>query len=225
MTTTDREFLLAERERIDQQLKNPPCGEYSFDMAIRLPEQPWQDTPQGWFASWYWPLPVFDDQEPVWTGNEFDEEHPGSDLGYLNWQGLPRDLPEVYGGKFPPGNKYYVPTGKVIVRAPGPGRIWFSGNTNYGWTVRLDHGSYVGFPLNTYLTHMSKLFVPTHEGKDGPYIYAGQALGVCGEGGTDRNHVHFEMWDFSMGSQWGRPGTPIDPKLYLPHFGRVVQEI
>ena len=195
-----------------------------FDLAIRLPAKPWYETPMGRFAGFVNPLPVFNGQEPVDTGNDFDEEHPAVDLGYVNQHKLLKQAPQVFGGATTlKVGKFFVPSNSVMVVATGPGRIWFSGKTNYGWTVRIDHGTYCKIPVNSYVTHMSKLLVPEHNGPDGPQLYAGQPIGICGEGGTNANHVHFELWDFSTGPKWNRPGTPLDPRLYLPHFGFIIQ--
>lgn len=192
------------------------------EMIYRTPSEPWWETPKGRFGGFVNPLPEFKGQMPVDTGNDFDEEHPAVDLGYDNEYKLLKQEPQVFGGLLNVG-KYFVPSGVVLVRAAGPGRIWFSGHTKYGWTVRIDHGTYCKIPVNTYVTHMASLLVPEHEGVDGPYVYAGQPLGICGDGDTRANHVHFEIWDFSTGPAWNRPGTPLDPRLYLPHFWTVVQ--
>jgi len=196
----------------------------SESLILLPPKKPWWETPLGQFAGFVNPLPMFHGREPIDTGNDFDEEHPAVDLGYENEYKLLKQDPQVYGGADAiKTGKYYVPSDVVLVRAPGPGRIWFSGETNFGFTVRIEHSTYTKIPTNTYVTHMSSLLVPEWNGKNGPFVYAGQPIGICGAGPTHANHVHFEIWDFSTGPKWNRPGTPLDPRLYLPHFWTVVQ--
>jgi hypothetical protein len=218
--TTDREFLCDMHVAIEEQLTMPPgVG----DLVLELPQELPTEAPMGQWSGWVSPAPVYQGHEPVLTGNEFDEDHPGRDIAYLNWTGLPSHAPEIYGGPDPPDNRYYVPTGTIPLVAPGPGHIWYSKKTSMGWTVRLDHHDWTGLLLNSYVTHMSKLFVPEWDGGGGgPYVYAGQPLGLIGAGPTSANHIHMELWVFGEGKKWDRPGIPIDPKLYLPHWGRLL---
>lgn len=209
----DRECLTSLESQIATQLQSPSGDR--FDVAFKLPAEAWWETPKGWFPGWFNPLPIFENNEPVVTRGPSDTHKNAADIAYFNWLGMPSSDPQVFGGR--DDDKYLCPTDTVIVYAPGPGRIWSSGYDEHGWHVRLDHGSYAGFPLNTFMTHMLKLFVPEHEGADGPFVDAGQPLGVCGAGNTHANHVHFAMYDFSDGS------PSMDPTLYLPHFGRIVQ--
>lgn len=197
------------------------------DLLLRLPVEPATETPKGDFSGWVWPMGVFQDQEPVWTGNSWGPDHWGSDLAYLNWlvDLLPQNYPEVYGGLDGAlgHNRYFVPTGKIPALAVGPGRVWFAGETEWGWTVRIDHGDHAGILLNSYVTHMSRMFVDPWPGKGGGQpLYAGQEIGIVGEGPTERNHVHLELWEFGVPNPTDRPGLPLDPRLYLPHFGRRV---
>jgi murein DD-endopeptidase MepM/ murein hydrolase activator NlpD len=211
---TDREFLRRQYGAINGQLQTAPSAE--GDLVMNWPELLPTDAPRGQWSGWVNPLPVYDGREPVVTGNEFDAEHSGRDMAYLNTEGLSPNPPEVYGGIN--DDRYYVPSNAIPVVAPGAATIWYSKLTAQGWTVRLDHHDWAGLLLNTYLTHMSELFVPLHPaGGGGPYVYAGQPLGYVGAGPTNANHLHFEMWSFDSS-----PREALDPALYLPHWGKAV---
>jgi len=227
MTMTDRQFITAMETQCIAQLETDPCqgcgdpdsqiGQAAFDFA----KDP-SGTPKGNFYGWYWPMPYFNDGYPVITGNEFGPEHLGRDIALLNKTGDKGRPPEYYGGK--DGQKYYVPSGQVPMLAMGPGHVWFAGDSNYGWTIQIDHHGWAGFPLVTYYTHMSKLFVPEWDRQSGGMlVQAGQPIGIVGEGGTDANHAHVEFWDFSPGVPSGRPNRAMDPRLFIPHFGTIMR--
>jgi murein DD-endopeptidase MepM/ murein hydrolase activator NlpD len=119
-----------------------------------------------------------------------------------------------------------MPSNTVPYLAPGPGHIWFAGKTSQGWTVKIDHHGWAGFPLITYHTHMSQLFIDEwDDGKGGLYVPAGFELGFIGntpKSEDDINHVHFEMWDYTKGVPPGRENRALDPEPYLKCFGHRV---
>jgi len=236
-TTNDREFLEDLDRQLDEQLKTDPCDGCESapggltndgDMAVDFAKDP-SGTPKGNFYGWLWPMPYFDDPiggagYPVITGNEFKPTHLGRDVALFNRLGSTGGPPEYYGGR--DDQKYYVPTGKVPMLAMGPGHIWYAGNAEMGWTIKIDHHDWVGFPLVTYYTHMSKLFVPEWDRQAGGLlVQAGQPIGIVGAGPTHANHAHVEFLDFSPGVQPGRVNRAMDPKLFIPHFGTVVRTL
>ena len=116
-----------------------------------------------------------------------------------------------------------MPSDTVPMIAAGPGHIWFAGETGTGWTVKIDHHGWAGFPLITYYTHMSELFIENWDNAgDGLYVPAGCELGCIGEGGTNLNHCHFEMLDYTEGVPSGRVNRAMDPAPYLECFGHRV---
>jgi hypothetical protein len=232
--TTDREFIKDMTAACVTQLESDPCagcdqggvGEFAGQMAVDFAKDP-SGTPKGNFNGWYWPMPFWNNGYPVITGNEFKPTHLGRDIALLNHDGLRGGAPQFYGGPDDnPIKKYYVKSGEVPMLAMGPGHIWFAGDSNYGWTVQIDHHDWCGFPLVTYYTHMSKLFVPEWNRQSGGLlVQAGQPIGIVGEGGTNANHAHVEFWDFSPGVKPGRENRAMDPKLFIPHFGTVVRPL
>jgi murein DD-endopeptidase MepM/ murein hydrolase activator NlpD len=107
--------------------------------------------------------------------------------------------------------------------AIGPGSVWYAKNAYYGYTVKIDHHDYAGFPLVSYYTHMSELLVDEKDnGPDGEYVWAGKPIGIVGAGPTHANHCHIELWDFSRDVPSGRKNRAMDPSQFLPHFGQVI---
>ncbi len=218
---TDRELLNSIEDQIkEHKLVNPigptpleiipPCGNHS--------------PPKGGFDGWVWPIPCWDGEEP----RESDgfkrhktaehRQHLGSDLAYRNAAKHKRDLPEW-------APWYHLMSNTVPMLAMGAGYIWFAGKTSMGWSVQIDHGVFAGFPLITYYTHMSELFIPEHvKGPHGTKVYPGMELGFVGNSprGEDLNHAHIEFWDYSVDAGGDRENRCLDPAPYLRCFGQVV---
>ena len=218
--TTDRELLISIRTQIDDQLKDS-----SIDPPIVIiPPKFNFSPPKGKFPGWVWAI-------PHWSGEEAKEsdgfkrhknpphrQHLGSDLCYRNKSRHVRDLPEW-------APWYHCPSDTIPMLAMGPGKIWFAGKTSMGWTVKIDHGLNAGFPLITYYTHMSELFIPEHaEGPNGMEVVPGTQLGYVGNSpkGDDLNHAHIEFWDYSEDVDTSTRVTRcLDPMKFLRCFGQV----
>ncbi len=180
-------------------------------------------------------MPIFNGDEPVISSGfrrhaigepgkpGYKRQHLGVDGAYKN---------EVAHEPYPPEwSKWYnCPSDMIPMLAMGPGHIWFANETDQGWTVKIDHHAWAGFPLISYYTHMSELFVGTwsHEngGLDGgQYVHAGFQLGFVGNSPVnddDINHSHTELLDYSPGVEPGRVNRALNPEKYLPHFGKVI---
>ena len=227
---TDRELL----DSIEAQIKAHKCAnpvdpptdpiEPPDEMVI-IPPPGNFPPPKGNFDGWVWAIPTWDGE----TAKESDgfrrhatvkpkhRQHLGSDLMYRNEKKRKRKLPE-----WTPW--YHLASNTVPMLAMGPGKIWFAGKTSTGWSVQIDHGMIAGFPLVTYYTHMSELFIPNHpKGKGGMEITAGTQLGFVGNSpkGQDPNHAHIEFWDYSKDAGGERVTRALDPMLYLRCMGQV----
>ena len=227
--TTDRELLIFIRSQIDDQLKTwpgipEPSPETPDDELVIIPPPAHFKPPKGNFDGWVWAIPKWCGETPK-ESDGFNRhkvpgkrQHLGSDLCYRNSEKMRRDLPEV-------APWYHCPSDTIPMLAMGPGTIWFAGKTSMGWTVKIDHGDSVGFPLVTYYTHLSELFIPEHaEGPGGREVEAGHQLGFVGNSpkGDDLNHAHIEMWDYSAGAGGSRENRCLDPGKFLRCFGQVV---
>lgn len=184
-------------------------------------------APKGHFygMGWFWPVPIYDTEVPV-VSDGFQRhavgekgkkghrrQHLGVDLMFKNAGPQTPRIPEVT-------KWYHMWNDSVPALAAGPGHIWFAGHTETGWTVRIDHHDWCGFPLTTYYTHLSKLLIADWEGKGGQFVPGGFPLGFVGNSprGDDPNHLHFELWDFSDDVPKGRVNRALDPADYLPCF-------
>ncbi len=224
---TDRELL----DSIDAQIKahkeaNPEDPttnpvEPNDDLVV-IPRLGNFKPPKGNFDGWVWPMPTWQGMEcKVSDGfsrhkTARKRQHLGSDLMYRNERRMKRNLPETTPW-------YHCPSDTVPMMAMGPGHVWFAGKTSTGWTVKIDHGLSVGFPLVTYYTHMSKLLIPEHsEGPDGIEVGPGDQIGYVGNSpkGEDPNHAHIEFWDYSH-LHASRMELCLDPWLYLRCMGQV----
>lgn len=226
---TDRELLIHIRDEINVHLAATPEPILPEGLLVKLPRNP-EGTPKGHFNGWVWSMPIWQGQDPVISdgfsryqvGNPGDpnyhRQHLGVDTCYKNAEAREPNLPEW-------SKWYHCPSDTIPMLAMGPGHIWSAEETEQGWTVRIDHHAWVGFPLVTYYTHMSELFIPEWAaGAGGQYVYAGFQLGYVGNSpkGEDINHSHIELWDYSDGVQSGRVNRALNPEEYLPHFGKVI---
>lgn len=218
---TDRELLIAMKAQIEAQLKtNPQAG----DELVIWPPKGNHTPPKGNFDGWVWAIPRWDGEEAK-ESDGFSRkktlrhrQHLGSDLMYRNETKQKRSLPQITPW-------YHLASDTVPMLAMGPGKVWFAGKTSTGWTVKIDHENRAGFPLVTYYTHMSELFIAEQpEGGGGPEITAGTKLGFVGNSpkGQDPNHAHIEFWDYSKGAGGDRENRCLDPMLYLRCMGQVV---
>jgi murein DD-endopeptidase MepM/ murein hydrolase activator NlpD len=237
---TDRELLISIRDQINVQLETvPPCPNPVPPGALVIePNSDPTGTPKGNFSGWLWPMPIYEGEPPVISDGfnryahgepgdpDYERQHLGADIMYKNAHEMIPDLPEVT-------KWFHCPSNTIPMLATGPGHIWYAGLTAQGWTIKIDHHAWAGFPLVTYCTHMSELFIEPWftgdeaEGKGkagGQYVYAGFQLGYVGNSplGEDPNHCHYEMWDYSEGVPSGRENRALDPELYLPYFGKLV---
>ncbi len=227
---TDRELLEQIREEIDRQTGTKPSipGLYHISQAVDPTA-----TPKGNFSGWVWPVPIWNRDPPrisdgfnrYQIGEKgkkgYERQHLGVDIMFKNDRARTEKIPERT-------KWFHMPSNCVPYLAPGPGHIWFAGKTTTGWTIKIDHHAWAGFPLLSYHTHMSKLLVPEWDDKPGGlYIPAGKEIGIIGESprsSNDPNHCHFELWDYTEGVVSGRVNRALDPAPYLACFGhRVLQ--
>lgn len=228
---TDRELLVSIQEQIEEQLQNPIPPILQGDLTLRLPDSP-EGTPKGYFNGWVWPMPVWNGEDPVISSgfnryqvgepgdDDYERQHLGVDCCYKNDEARVPNPPEWT-------KWYHCPSNTIPMLAMGPGHIWSAEYTSTGWTVKVDHHAWCGFPLVTYYTHMSELFIDEWAaGAGGLYVYAGFQLGYVGndpeEPDDDINHSHTELWDYSEGVGSGRVNRSLNPEEYFPHFGKVV---
>jgi murein DD-endopeptidase MepM/ murein hydrolase activator NlpD len=215
---TDKELLdsIAAQIKAHQKNKKPP-------KQIIIPPTGNHAPPKGGFDGWVWPMPTWQGKPATISDNfrrhktDDHRQHLGADVMYRNDSRQKRFLPDTT-------PRYHCLSNTVPMLAMGPGTIWFAGLTSTGWSVQIDHGASVGFPLVTYYTHMSKLFIPLHsKGPGGLEVPAGTQLGFVGNSpkGEDPNHAHIEFWDYSAGAGGDRVTRCLDPGLYLRCFGQV----
>lgn len=219
---TDREFIIFLQAEINKHLEST-CPPGPDDPEVIPPEKE-GDPPKGdnW-DGWLWPVPYWEDQDPAISDGFYrhqtpdHRQHLGVDIMFKNPTAQTPDLPEVT-------KWYHMPSKTVPMLAMGPGNIWFAGETSVGWTVQIDHHELVGFPLVTYYTHMSELFIPEWpSGGGGMEVHPGLELGFIGNNPSDNdpNHCHMEMWDYSNGPG-DREQIALNPEHYLPYFGKLV---
>lgn len=221
---TDRELLEHIRTEIDEHIATHPLWEGVYEL---MPSRNATKTPKGNFSGWVWPVPIWNHKPPA-ISDEFNRyavgkpgepgykrQHLGVDIMFKNASAQIPKLPEL--------TKWFNMPSDVPYLAPGPGNIWFAGKTETGWTVKIDHHAWAGFPLITYHTHMSTLFIDEWDNIGGGlYVPAGFQLGLIGNSpasDSDPNHCHFEMWDYTEGVASGRVNRALDPKPYLACFG------
>jgi murein DD-endopeptidase MepM/ murein hydrolase activator NlpD len=217
---TDRELLVQIHDDIETHLETTPNAEGIYNMQ---PASNADETPKGNFSGWVWPVPVWNGEVPVISDgfNRYQQGEPGEpgyrrqhlgvDVMFKNAEPQVPNEPEV--------TKWFHMPSDVPYLAPGAGHIWFAGKTNTGWTVKIDHHGWAGFPLITYHTHMSELFIDDYDdGRGGLYVPAGFQLGLIGPGGNV-NHCHFEMWDYTEGVPPGRVNRALNPAPFLKCFG------
>lgn len=217
---TDRQLLINIRSQINAQLES--CPEES-DKLVIIPPKGNFTPPKGDFDGWVWAIPYWDGEEARESDGykryktDDHRQHLGSDLMYRNLHRQSKSLPQITPW-------YHLASSTVPMLAMGPGTIWFAGETSTGWTVKIDHGTLAGFPLVTYYTHMSELFITEHpEGVGGQEVTAGMKLGFVGNSpkGEDPNHAHIEFWDYSDGVGGSRANRCLDPMLFLRCMGQV----
>jgi hypothetical protein len=232
--TTDREQLISLRNQINTHVADNPYPTLPEGLVIKLPDNP-EGTPKGHFNGWVWSMPNWNGEPPVVSDgfnryavgepgdDDYRRQHLGVDCAYKNEEAQEPFIPEW--------SKWFnCPSDMIPMLAMGPGHIWYADETDQGWTVKIDHHAWCGFPLISYYTHMSELFIETwtHEGGGiggGQYVYAGFQLGFVGnspKNDDDINHSHTELLDYSEGVQPGRENRCLNPEEYLPHFGQVV---
>ena len=198
----------------------PPTG------PTIIPPDKEGNPPKGEFKGWLQSVPYWKNEDPVisdgFSRHETPDhrQHLGIDTAFKNEEAnLDPQLPENT-------KWYHMPSSEVPMLAMGPGHIWFAGLTSMGWTVKIDHHALVGFPLVTYYTHMSELFIPDWDSTGGGQeVFAGMQLGFIGNspaGANDLNHSHIEMWDYSEDVEDGRVNRALNPELYMPYFGKLV---
>jgi hypothetical protein len=198
---------------------DPPSG------PVIIPPEMDDEPPKGNFDGWLQSVPYWKNEDPV-ISDGFNRhatpdhrQHLGIDTCFKNEEEMVPNLPENT-------RWYHCPSNEVPMLAMGPGNIWFAGLTNMGWTVKIDHHDLAGFPLVTYYTHMSELFIPNWDSTGGGQeVFAGMQLGFIGNspaGAYDLNHSHIEMWDYSEGVEDGRVNRALNPELYMPYFGKLV---
>lgn len=228
---TDRELLISIQSQIAHQLE---CGDgtditpppVSSGPPEVIPPENSGPPPKGTnWEGWLWPVPFFDGEAPVISDgfrrhkSGADRQHLGVDILFKNKPPRTKRIPEQT-------KWYHMPSSTVPMLAMGPGKIWFAGLTSTGWTVQIDHGSIVGFPLVSYYTHMSELLIPEHsEGGGGMEVAPGLQLGFIGNSPKsegDPNHCHSELWDYSEGVGKARVDRCLDPEPYLRCFGQLV---
>jgi hypothetical protein len=234
--TTDREELLSLRDQINVHIEEHPYPELPEGTIIRLPDDP-EGTPKGHFNGWVWSMPIWEGKVPVVSSgfnrhqvgepgdDDYERQHLGADSAYKNSSAQVPNLPEV-------SKWYHCPSNTIPMIAMGAGHIWFADETDQGWTIKIDHHDWYGFPLISYYTHMSDLFVPVWskngEGLGGgEYVHAAQQIGYvgCSPKNPNLNHSHTELLDYSPGVQPGRVNRCLNPELYLPHFGQLVLQV
>jgi murein DD-endopeptidase MepM/ murein hydrolase activator NlpD len=236
---TDREMLVSIQSQLNGHLEAtlPPAvpevpvftiipPEPEPELLLAMPPEKNGSPPKGTnWDGWMWPVPFWNGEGPRISDGfsrhqtEDHRQHLGADIMFRNPEKMPRNIPENTPW-------YHMPSDTVPMLAMGPGHIWFAGKTSTGWTVKIDHHASVGFPLVTYYTHMSELFVPDWpEGGGGMEVFAGQQLGFIGNspaGPSDPNHCHAELWDYSSDVGKARVDRALDPGKYLPYFSQLI---
>ena len=223
-----RELLIELHKKIEDHLALIPSKEINDDEIIMRYQKDPLRPPKGNFQGWVWPMPVWRNKEPVISDgfNRYKtaekRQHLGVDVMYKNSHPGEKRLPEQT-------KWFHCPSNTIPMLAMGAGNIWFAGLTGTGWSVLIDHHDWVGFPLITYYTHLSELFIdPWYKGEaqdgngkpGGQYVYPGFELGFVGNSpkGEDPNHAHVEFQDFSDGVPGGRANRCLDPKPFLICF-------
>ena len=231
MTKTDREMLIRTQAEISHHLESTcppeePVDPVPPDGPILIPPEKEGSPPKGTnWEGWIYSVPYWKGENPVPSdgfqryADDDHRQHLGWDICFRNDGEMVPNIPENT-------KHYHMPSNEVPMLAMGPGNIWFAGLTNMGWTVKIDHHDYVGFPLNTYYTHMSEMFVaPWAEGGGGQVVSPGMQLGYIGNspaGPNDINHCHVELLDYSNDVESGRVNRALDPADYLPYFSKLV---
>lgn len=227
-----RDQLEAYRDQLDALLAFAEADDVGEDDVVMRYHKDPPKPPKGNFQGWVWPMPIWQGKTPAISDGfqrfktDDHRQHLGVDLMYKNARACEPQIPEQT-------KWYHCPSGTIPMLAMGGGNIWYAGLLATGWSVLVDHHDWVGFPLVTYYTHMSELFVdPWHKGEQhegdgkpgGQYVYPGFELGLVGNSpkGADPNHAHVELRDFSDGIPEGRVNRCLDPEMFLPSFSRRV---
>lgn len=95
------------------------------------------------------------------------------------------------------------------------GTIWSVEQQGPGIVVRIDHG----YPWLSVYRHIVRALVVK-----GDNVRAGEAVGTIGHDPRNPkgiNHLHFELWDTSIGSANTREARSIDPAPYMVHWDKV----
>ncbi len=187
--------------------------------VVSPPSSPvWKDA--RWpVPTWFGEVPQISDtfsrivvKDPK-TGKTTHRQHLGVDICFRNKRKQATKLPEMTAW-------YHMPS-DVPMLAALEGTIWLAEDTPRGLTVEIDHGNRYGFPLVTYYTHMSALFV-----RKGDRVTPGMPIGIIGNDPStpyDPNHCHFELWDYSRGSNQPREVRCLDPQPYLAVWAKVAK--
>lgn len=138
---------------------------------------------------WVWPVAITDRRYPVITQGYKPPRHLGVDIMFPKRAGDP--LGPV---KHDASLAYVAPAGTLILAA-GPGRVWSSGEGQYGKYVLIDHGNVPGIGgVTTFYQHLASL---ERNWQKGDVVFPGQVLGTMGYSpGLDSEqlrHLHFEL--------------------------------
>ncbi|MFT3697692.1 MAG: M23 family metallopeptidase [Kofleriaceae bacterium] len=122
-----------------------------------------------------WPLPRLSGHDPI--AIPANNDRMSVDIGYAPMTSVYDDL--------------YVP-----VYAAQTGNVAFAGETESGFAITLDHGSW-----STHYAHLSKMFVKQNLRRMQRLqsVRAGEVIGYAAKSPL---HVRFEIWDRTYTSEW-----------------------
>jgi hypothetical protein len=153
-------------------------------------------------GQWVWPLPRYQGRPPVIADSPSTalEHHHGVDIMYARQRG------DAFRAGTPNAARGHVMPDNMVALAASDGAIWSAGASPTGLAIVIDHGPVAR--IATFYAHLAKLLVRDKlPGPGGPYVRAGQPIGIVGHNPLDPTrlkHLHFEIWD-------GVPADALDP--------------
>ncbi len=178
--------------------------------------------PVSSFSQWLWPLLEINGNQPK-ISDGFGREkridpatkkpkgHFGADIMWAR-RAADSGVAEVKSreGK---GAKGHIIYQNAPVIASGPGKVFSAENTGTGFAVKISH-RVNGRPYLSVYRHLKNVLV-----KKGQIVPAGLPLGMPGDNPAAANdpvHLHFEMWDTSIGTAY--PDWCIDPATVMSEW-------
>lgn len=163
-----------------------------------------------------WPVPIHDRHGAPVVSDPFGRDkregrgHLGVDIMFKRSSKGEFDRPEQTPW-------YRMPDG-IHALACANGTVWSVQKQRQGFVVRIDHG----FPWLSVYRHLKNPLV-----QGGEQVAAGAPIGTIGHDPTNDNginHLHFEIWDTSIGSSNTREARSVDPSRWLARWDKVSEE-